>query len=173
MIKILDAGIVDYPSIKVETREGSDINNSQIKVKLPLWEEHTADVFRQKHNFAIVRSNRCGYYNCHGLTFASRRTRIFDSNDIMTILQEDNYKEIDVSKVLPGDIVMYFRNGDPQHSGVIVSVPRNNITDSNIIAVSKWGNGDEFIHNILDCPYIESARIIYYRIQSVLYGERK
>jgi len=98
-------------------------------------------------------------YNCHGLTFASRRTWIWKPQEIQKILRDDEYEEVPVQEVLPGDIVIYDQQGDAEHSGIVMSrgpVP---------IILSKWGTAHEVVHRVNDCPY-DSMRITYYRIKS-------
>src|SRR2546430_14604689 len=64
-------------------------------------------------------------YNCHGLTFASRRTCVLDENEISRILQEDGYEPVGREAVLPGDIAVYYSNNGSSidHSGIVVSAP--------------------------------------------------
>ena len=49
-------------------------------------------------------------YNCHGLTFGSRRAELAFA-DVAIVLEEDDYTEIDRTEVLPGDIAVYFSTG--------------------------------------------------------------
>ncbi len=65
----------------------------------------------------------CGFYNCHGMTFASRRARIWELKEISKVLAEDNYREVEKASTLPGDIVIYYCKGDAQHSGVVIDSP--------------------------------------------------
>lgn len=173
---ILSATEPEYPSIVVQTRKGkdSDITNNQVNTKLSAWDMKQAEEYYTKYNFATFRTNPCGFYNCHGLTFASRRTRIYESQDIMRILVEDNYKEISIENVLAGDIVVYYNNGDPTHSGNVVEVPiSGEKRHSNIKVLSKWGHGQEVVHTALDCPYTKLKYwIVYYRVQSIRYGDK-
>jgi hypothetical protein len=46
-------------------------------------------------------------YNCHGLTFASRRTAINDPVAVRKILAEDEYIRVPQGDTLPGDVVIY------------------------------------------------------------------
>ena len=94
----------------------------------------------------------------------------------MKMMQEDGYSIIDNhDRVSPGDIIMYFRNGDPQHSGIVVQVPiidKSKFKTETFI-LSKWGSYQETIHLINDCPYRENCdNILFYRIHSVHHGER-
>jgi len=96
-------------------------------------------------------------YNCHGLTFACRRTWIWKSSEVAKILTDDEYQPIELRDVLPGDIVLYTQNGDVEHSGIVIKsgyVP---------IILSKWGPAHEVVHRVNDCPY-DAAQVSYHRI---------
>ena len=164
-----------YPQIVLQTRagHGSEIRNVQVNIPLSASDLHYADVYKRQFNFATYRSGPCGFYNCHGLTFASRRTRIFESEDIWRILKEDNYKTVLEQDVLPGDIVIYYRKGDPQHSGIVVAIPHIQDPLSQFRILSKWGHSHEVVHALRDCPYSSSCdSIIFYRVHSVHHGDR-
>jgi len=159
-----------YPSITLQTRKGvgSEIINSQINRPLDLWDLGSAEKIKRLYNFASYRTAPCGYYNCHGMTFASRRTRIYDGVDLARILKEDNYDQVPQDIVLEGDVVMYYRNGDPQHSGIVVTVPKKSDSITTIRVASKWGHGHEVVHALRDCPYSQNCDVIlFYRIRSV------
>src|SRR6266481_7803002 len=64
----------------------------------------------------------CNTFNCHGLTFGSRRTWIHRPADVQKILDDDDYIEIDKTKVKPGDIAIFRKNGEIDHSGIVVQV---------------------------------------------------
>lgn len=49
----------------------------------------------------------CSTYNCHGLTFASRRTQISQPSEVAKILADDDYTEISLKNVMVGDIAIY------------------------------------------------------------------
>ncbi|MGE0651926.1 MAG: hypothetical protein AB7P12_09270 [Alphaproteobacteria bacterium] len=108
----------------------------------------------------------CFTYNCHGLTFGSRRTEI-QSDQIPMILEQDDYVCIAQNDVLPGDIAVYYStgqqpgaiSGDVEHSGIVLQ--RNEI--GNILLISKWGACDERVHFVADTPY-DSGDVRYYRI---------
>ena len=99
-------------------------------------------------------------YNCHGLSFASRRTWIWSPAEIAKILTDDEYKKVDRTDVLPGDIVIYFTRGDAEHSGLVVSV--DNLGPR---VPSKWGACHEVVHRLNECPY-DSTEIVFYRIKT-------
>jgi len=98
-------------------------------------------------------------YNCHGLTFASRRTCIFSSEEIRKIIEHDGYDRVDLDKVVPGDILLYVADGDVEHSGVVVGIGVGLVP----LILSKWGLGPEIIHPANVCPYSYVAPE-YYRV---------
>ncbi|NQS97212.1 MAG: hypothetical protein HQ591_02050 [candidate division Zixibacteria bacterium] len=97
------------------------------------------------------------------MTFASRRTGIFDSQEIHQILKDDKYKLIALDEVLPGDIILYFSDdGDIEHSGLVITAPTKSLFGFPMI-VSKWGAGHEFIHSAVIHEYSKS-NIRCYRV---------
>ena len=172
---IIGVPMPEYPEIVLQTRRGNDSNvrNSQINEPLSSKDLHDSEIFKRSHNFATFRTGPCGYYNCHGLTFASRRTRIFEAADISKILYDDNYVLVDEKDVLPGDIIMYYRNGDPQHSGIVIYIPMQQEPIEYLKILSKWGSSHEVVHLLKDCPYYSSCdSILFYRIESVFHKDR-
>jgi hypothetical protein len=98
-------------------------------------------------------------YNCHGLTFASRRTWIDKALEVRKILQDDEYRVVQPADVLPGDIVVYYVDGDAEHSGLVVD--KGDIAGP--VILSKWGFCHEVIHRIRECPY-DAGNVVFYRI---------
>lgn len=116
--------------------------------------------FADRFKNARRRTEVSALYNCHGLTFASRRTRIIRAVDVKKILDDDNYQIVTENNILPGDIVLYLSvSGDVNHSGVVVECPLGNAP----MVFSKWGNGGEFIHVVRECPELYGPRIEYRR----------
>lgn len=99
-------------------------------------------------------------YNCHGLSFASRRTAIESPAEIAKIIKDDDYQQIQSDKVLPGDIVIYYEDGDVSHSGIVVRVNELKVP----IVLSKWGHCHEVVHQLGRCPY-KQTDVRYYRIR--------
>lgn len=107
----------------------------------------------------------CNTYNCHGLTFAARRSAIW--KDIENIIHDDDYQQIKPSQVLPGDIVIYCNSGvepgsikgDMEHSGIALGKNGSGV----LMVLSKWGVGDEWVHAVGDSPY-DNRDIRYFRI---------
>lgn len=102
----------------------------------------------------------CNTYNCHGLTFGSRRTWIGGVDDIENILVEDDYKIVPFAEVMAGDIAIYRKDGAIDHSGIVVS--KESLT---VMVLSKWGNLHEVVHPVLDCPY-NDCQVSYYRVSA-------
>lgn len=148
--------------IRLQTSVGRDIPNEQRPEFDPesgLIEESRV---RQNHKRVEVRTASSGIYNCHGLTFASRRARIPDAISISVILEDDKYAEVrNPAEVLPGDVVLYLDNcGDAVHSGVVVERREA----ARLLILSKWGYGPEVIHDVTDVPSnYRNARTLFYR----------
>jgi hypothetical protein len=111
----------------------------------------------------IIRNIPTDCYNCHGMTFASRRTGIYEPEEIKKILEHDNYKLINnIEDVLPGDVIIYYApDGDIEHSGLIIE-KANELKVPKVL--SKWGMLYEVIHYAFLCPY-NTENIHYYRCQ--------
>ncbi len=157
-------GTQDKKEIALQTRKGNDIINSQ------LFEISPAEMAIMKGTerfrpFVTFRTFPDPIYNCHGLTFASRRTGIDNSKIIRRIIGEDEYTLIsNIDYVLPGDIVIYVDEvGDIEHSGIVISKPFGIAKQPWV--VSKWGSYKEAIHLLDDCPY-EYRSVEFYRIDS-------
>lgn len=119
----------------------------------------SADYIRQYPEARHRPTQPSRKYNCHGLTFGSRRTWIFKATEVAKILHEDGYVQVNETEIVPGDIAVYLYLGDAEHSGIVVEdkpVPK---------ILSKWGPAHEVIHRPRECPY-DSMEIRYYRIQT-------
>ncbi len=137
--------------IRLQTSKRRDILNVQA-FEISAFERNWAEDLPRQFGGAIFRTGLSPLYNCHGLTFSSRRTRITEPDSIIQILTDDKYEEINVNDSLPGDVILYYSDdGDPTHSGIIVEnepplhVPK---------VYSKWGSGPEVIHYFRDVPSI-------------------
>jgi hypothetical protein len=158
--------------IALESAVGNDIPNEQtiqsgvrpedIHYKKWLAEFET----KWKRVQCVLRPGKILRYNCHGMTFASRRTWIDDREAVSKILRDDGYEQVqNVADVLPGDVVVYFDDhGRADHSGIVVeaadpaslSIPK---------VVSKWAWAYEVVHWANQCPY-EMQDVRYFRILS-------
>jgi hypothetical protein len=108
---------------------------------------------------AYFRLDVSAAYNCHGLTFASRRTCIHDPQEVRRILNDDGYEKVLDKEVTLGDVILYVSRGDIEHSGVVIRT--DNLTRW---VLSKWGvEGPEAVHLANYCPYDWDA-FEYYRV---------
>ena len=148
-------------SIKLETRKGTSILNSQSHQfsRFELAQQENLD---NEWRGVLFRTPPNPIYNCHGLTFASKRTSIHETASLRTILNDDGYTEIQRDNILPGDIALYLTDtGDIEHSGIVITEPDQQFGVPKV--VSKWGRYKEAIHWIHACPY-ESSNVKYYRV---------
>jgi hypothetical protein len=154
----------DLMPIRLQTARGTDIENEQ-GVEISTFERNWMATLAHDHPQAVLRTSESATYNCHGMTFASRRTQIWSAPAVRLILVEDSYTEItDVHDVLPGDVVVYYGDdGDPSHSGNVVEnapplfVPR---------IVSKWGKGPELVHLVWDVSPVYGTNRQYFRCRA-------
>lgn len=150
-------------TIVTQTRLGHPIPNLQC-LDSPSHGQHLRQSkYQDDYRQNIFRTGPCLIYNCHGLTFAARRTTIIDSQAVHRILQDDQYKEIPRKEALPGDIVVYIARGtsDIDHSGIVIEGP-NDLGLPTV--VSKWGGYGEVVHLESHCPYPDTI-VKYYRIE--------
>jgi hypothetical protein len=136
--------------MRLETSTCHTIDNIQGK---EISELEKQNYLRLERKFPQIRprTDFSPFYNCHGLTFASRRTCITKSTMVKIILEHDKYEEIDdIKKVIAGDIIVYYSDlNDYNHSGVVVE----NIAPLYVpIICSKWGKASEYLHTIGDIP---------------------
>jgi hypothetical protein len=143
---------------------GHEISNSQyttvLKGEVAIYHSFERDfksTFQGKAN---------PVYNCHGLTFASRRTGIYDPLEVWKILK-DEYIPIKSEKdVLEGDVVIYLSRDETDilHSGIVTFVDRSSaIIDIKIL--SKVLKGKEIVHKPSDAPESYLGVIKYFRVE--------
>src|SRR4051794_39558460 len=88
-------------SISLDTALGNPIPNHQTAV---LSHPLAAQALENSVQFpSRLRANSHPRFNCHGLTFGSKRTAILYDIDVNQILADDGYDEIEALEVLPGD----------------------------------------------------------------------
>jgi hypothetical protein len=152
-------------SIVLQTRKGNSVQNySDDTPPIPGTLAECA-AYKRRYVAATHRPTQAtSGYNCHGLTFASRRTNIYDSSELRRVLHEDEYQSVPFppGPIHPGDIVLYLQNGDIGHSGVVVQTMD---LLGGIRVLSKWGGCHEVVHMLSDCPY-SPATFEFWRIVS-------
>lgn len=154
--------------INLATRLNVDIDNEINWEPVTLRDIRLFEDARRRHPNAVPRNTKVTYtYNCHGLTFASRRTQVSVSNEVAQVLAMDDYLPVRLTDVAVGDIVIYRaqETGEIEHSGIVVDPGRGGNLIQIPLILSKWGSGKEMIHKSNDCPYVP-ATIEYYRIES-------
>lgn len=148
--------------LRLETARKRRIPNVQGNL-LTVYDREAWEWLRRDYGTRItVRTPLTPTYNCHGLTFASRRTRVLDGDTVEKILRDDGYQPIAHSDVLAGDVAIYFNpdTGLIDHSGVVVHpVPSPPYIP---VLVSKWGSGPEVVHPANVGPFDPGA-IRYFR----------
>lgn len=157
-------------TIELRTRSGNNIPNTQVW-ELSRYDWHLLGESLSRFKNAERVSEACPVYNCHGLTFGSRRTQV--SPPVHSILDDDGFDKIASEKdVRPGDIVIYLdARGEVAHSGFVVW--RNKVelvggVQSVIPMIwSKWGKGYEMIHAVGECPYFgeDGDVFTFYRLK--------
>jgi hypothetical protein len=130
--------------LNLHTRLRTQIAN-EICWEAPIYGAQLADAkLEQQYPDAVHRpGGPCNAYNCHGLTFGSRRTRIWDPAQVERILIDDGYIDVTELRVLPGDAAVYYgENGDIEHSGIVVEITPLGVPK----ILGKWGYGHETVH---------------------------
>ncbi len=151
--KIGEGSDRDPRSIPVSTRDGSHVPNFRRAEDPPEVRRGAAEMFKEEHGNARLRSSS-STYNCVGHLFAARRTWV-ESDHLPMILERDGYSRIDDSRKLwVGDIVVYENaHGEITHVGQVVEI-QPNLEDGGrkLIILSKWGVYGEYVHELLDVP---------------------
>jgi len=170
-LPVLDAfGKYQNSTIELRTRTNAAIENFQV------WEHSRMEwsqLGEQLKRFTKAEkvSEACPVYNCHGLTFGSRRTTVTPA--VLSILEDDGFDPVLEKEARPGDIVLYSSAlGEVIHSGFVVARDRREIVAGSppiIIPIiwSKWGKGYEMVHAVGECPYLEEDGnyATYYRLK--------
>jgi len=112
-------------SIPLATRTGRAVPNVQDLDLPPHRVRLYLDASKRRFPRAELRRLPTGCYNCHGLTFASRRTQILDPSVVEDILKDDGYRRIRFRGVMQGDLAVYYDRREIAHTGVIVAVERD------------------------------------------------
>lgn len=155
---------VPQSSLTIQTRVGNPIPNlpgiTTIPQDLIQQIQYTEGKYPQG-NLCYKRKEATSFYNCHALTFLSRRAWMVE-DAVNMVLQDDEYFPVDSREVLPGDIILYYSNGQINHSGIVVSRREENELVSRPWIVSKWAHAGEYVHRYDYCPY-DSSNVRYMR----------
>jgi hypothetical protein len=140
--------------LRLESRARRHIKNEMIKERAPQALAASAILFRTRHPNAELRSSTATY-NCVGLVLAARRTAVMP-DELIRVLTEDDYQPLnDGEAPQQGDVVVYEREGQVEHTGIVwrVTVSAENGTRE-IVILSKWGQDGEYIHEVGDVPSV-------------------
>ncbi|MFW9940465.1 MAG: NlpC/P60 family protein [Candidatus Thorarchaeota archaeon] len=142
----------DKTSIDLATRTGNFIPNERRHEYPPAKLQESIKMFAETNPKAILRSVTA-VYNCIGLVFSSRRTWI-DTQYVRKILYEDSYRQIaNLSEINVGDLVIYTKDKQINHIGIIIKIEKNIMHASfKYTVMSKWGPFGEYLHDIDDVP---------------------
>ena len=155
--------------LALDTRDMSPLDNYQTHT-MELWEMAQVEkLFSQFRNQNVeFLQGPCPIYNCHGLTFASRRSTVDEETPAFErILKEDGYEPVPPGgNARVGDIVVYCNERlEFFHSGIVVSIIKAEGGLKDMPRVwSKWGKGHEALHPLHSCPYPQDA-VRYYRLK--------
>jgi hypothetical protein len=149
--------------IALQTSKNRDIDNYQVFEMSNFEVNQNKDYESPKYKSVIFRASPSAIYDCHGLTFASRRTCIDEKLEIEKILEDDNYQQVNVASVLPGDIILYVNNDDQDicHSGIVLEAKHNANSLPEIKILSKWGKYREAIHLHITSAYPNTTPFFY------------
>lgn len=164
--KVTDMPILQLRSeLALHTRCENQVTNEINREQVRAGDVLQVQAFNTKYRDAIHRPvGPSRKYNCHGLTFASRRTWIHEAQEVRKILSDDEYEKIAPPEVImPGDIAVYFKDGDIEHSGIVVGISPGELRVP--IILSKWGACHEVVHRVYESEY-DSRNVGYYRIKT-------
>lgn len=144
----------------LQSREGRDVEN-YFNSRLPIPGVQIASQnARQQYRSGRHRPTEpSARYNCHGLTFAARRTAIEKPEEVEQLIREDEYQRVPRSEVVAGDIILYYQAGVVEHSGIVTETGAL----GQIWILSKWGEMHEVIHQPHDCMY-DAEDLRFFRV---------
>jgi hypothetical protein len=157
---LLTTGTPSVVVLALHTRRQSQIANELCNVPPRAGDQIYVNDLMVRYDRAIHRTKVPDRkYNCHGLTFATRRSSIVDPAEVQKILNDDGYQlVVEPNPVLPGDVALYRADGDIEHTGIVVRA------DAKCIWIlSKWSCAQEVIHEPHYCPY--KGVVSYFRIK--------
>ena len=134
----------DRNSLSLHTSKRNHIRNVRRNEAPPERRKAIVDLYKSTYPRAIVRSiSQC--YNCMGLVFASRRTCI-DIDELQPIFNDDGFTKVDnLNESMIGDVVVYSRDHQRRHVGIIVQ-KEELLGTLTIRVLSQWGWDAEVIH---------------------------
>jgi len=165
MVLLNASGQIPDTELDLRTRANKGIANTQAW-QLSTWDWKAFAEIIKKFGNAKKVADACPVYNCHGLTFASRRTAV--DAQVFPILADDGFEEVPAKDAQEGDVIVYFdERGEVSHTGFVIGhkevILGNGLTIPKIW--SKWGKGPEMVHLVPECDfYIGDDSIKFYRL---------
>jgi hypothetical protein len=103
------------------------------------------------------------------MALASRRTCVFEDEDIRQILVEDEYTKIPRNEARVGDFVVYtFDTNEVTHVAVITRQPLED--PDNMSVMSAWGQDGEYYHQVTDVPPLLGTPTEYWTDRRLIHG---
>lgn len=122
------------------TKEEMDV---QKRIKR-IWEEQFGDRIQQVENDGPTRT-----YNCAGLVICNKTSWVTKLGTVES-LRDEGYRPLkEGEKPNKGDFVLYYKDGQLQHIGIVEEVDENGKVKK---VRSKWGESGEFIHDLDAVP---------------------
>ncbi len=135
----------DPQRIGMQTVRKWEIPNARGFPKSPIQMRSAYEMHKKDHLSLEIRSLR-SEYNCVGLVFGSRRSRI-DISHVMRIFEEDGYQQIPFDGAERGDVVLYEDAKEPAHVGLLWN--RHPVSNEWHV-LSAWGADGEYFHHLRD-----------------------
>jgi hypothetical protein len=144
--------------IHLQSATGRNVPNEQ-ETEISAYDSNYSAALPSKFLEAQFLTTARPRYNCHGLTFASRRTTVKDGSMLRLILEDDGFSSIDRKATKCGDIILYVKDGEVTHSGIVVA----NEPPLHVPMVwSKWGKGPEVVHRYFDTHAVYGSDYEFY-----------
>lgn len=122
----------------------------------------TLDVGTEISAYKNLTPDNPGYdADCHGCTFADGEYWI-DNDQVDLILKGDSYSKVQAPE--PGDVVIYRKDGEVQHSLTVVEIKVNEDGLKSVLAKGLGGvYVEQTVVDVNDGWFDKSANIEYYR----------
>ena len=145
--------------MRLDACDGWAIPNRRPRLELHPQQAHEGRMQQAVHGREYV--NVSCMYNCVGFVFGGGRTQI-EPELVPDILAHDSFRQ--VSAPLVGDVVVYKRNDEIVHVGIVWAIADGfQIATRTIKVRSKWGDYCDLVHEIDDIPDSWRGTMEFYR----------
>lgn len=159
----------DEQPIPLHTRMRNPVRNSQAP-EPDARARRKFDLLLTQHRDWELRKPPCGFYNCFGHLWASRRTAIYDQPEVDKILHDDGYRRLaPAERPRHGDVAVYCDSTGKSfyHVGMLCELRRLTLADGTAVGeptpwiLSKWDDASgEVLHRLNDVPWPENEFMI-------------